>query len=84
MMPIECIKFPECVGCDKVFNMIWRDTGAKVRVCRVYRAPRHWWRRGGCPIRHISHTHEFGNKEKAGYIKRKDAEYLTKRGRVAT
>jgi hypothetical protein len=81
---IECIKFPECLGCDKIGSMVWRNTGSVVRVCSVYPMPSGWWRRGGCPIRYTQKD-EFGSgKKKAGHAKRKDAAYLTKRGRVAT
>jgi len=83
MLNIECIKFPECLGCRHVTKMIWRETGSFVRVCRNYPNPRGWWRRGGCPLVHKS-ADEFGGKKRAGYTKRKDAAYLTKRGRVAT
>lgn len=80
----ECIKFPECLGCDRVITIPWEVTGGQIRVCKVYNAPRHYWRRGGCPVREYQVT-ELGAFEKgSGHVKRKDAAYLTKRGRVAT
>ena len=80
----ECIKLPECLGCEKVTVMPWKETGSPVRVCRTYRAPRHFWGRGGCPVKIYKHEDGFGNKTRIGYSKRKMDAYLTKKGRVAT
>jgi len=60
MIKRECIT-SECLGCDKIIEIIWTPTGALVRVCYTYAKPSIYHYRG-CAL----HSGKGRSAEKRG------------------
>ena len=76
----ECIDFIRCADCEKIVLVDWSQTGSPVRRCSVYLQPKHWWRRGGCPISYVPEDVAAVGKQRIGQQKGKKKTRRKERG----